>query len=208
MSRLDVVKSLLRSTVRSAASGLQSTKVAETVQRVMREAGLGQGAISDARLTQAVARVPGVVAATVSSASDRVRVDATFDDGERLALSLRPASIHFATGGAKEVGFELARREGMFESRILEIAGAISAEIARGLWRAALTRAPRSDQGALASRDGERVIVDLRSVPEVRWALRQRLPAAMIEALALRSLETEPGRLLLRLSFDRLLPAR
>ncbi|MFI5307783.1 MAG: hypothetical protein ACHQ53_10545 [Polyangiales bacterium] len=208
MSRLDVVKSLLRSTVRSAATGLQSSAVGVTLQRALREAGLSRITVGDGRLTQAVARIPGVVAATVSTAANRVRVDASFDDGKRLAVSLRPATVHFAAGGAKELGFEVEQAETSFEPRVLEIVGAIAAEIARGLWRAALARAPRSDQGGVASRDGGRVIVDLRSVPEVRWALRQRLPAAMIEALTLRSLESEPGRLLLRLSFDRLLATR
>jgi len=208
MSRLDVWKSLLRSGVRSASESLRNVPLATTLGRAVSDAGLARFAIRDAELTAAVARLAQVTAATVSCNQNRVRVDASYADGKHVALSLRPAGAMFAAGGAKELCFEVEPKEAAFDGASQEIVGALAAEIARTLWRPALARAPRSDQGGLATSESGRVVVDLRSVPEVRWAQRQRFPAAMIEAMSPRSLEIEPGRLLVRLSLERLLPRR
>ncbi len=204
MSRLDVLKSLLRSTARSAGAGVRGLPLSTALQRVLSEVSPVRIAIGDAQLTRAVARLPGMVAATVSSGRGKLRVDASFDDGKRLAMTLAPAGMAFAPGGAKELSFAVEPEQSALEPRGQEVMAAIATEIARGLWRTALARAPRSEPGSVVvSREHATLFVDLRGVPEVRWALRQRLPAALIEALHPRALEIREGRLVLTLALDR-----
>ena len=79
---------------------------------------------------------------------------------------------------------------------------AIAAEIARSLWRPVLARAPRSDHAALVTADGGQLFVDLRSVPEVRWAQSQRLPKRD-RSPAPAQIDAEPDGRTLTLALDR-----
>jgi hypothetical protein len=202
-SRSDVLKSLLRSTARTAIDSVMSSKVGSNVQRLLTETSFSRVAIADAQLTAAVARVAHVAAATVSVGQDRVRVDVSFEDGKQLLMALRPDGMVFAPGGAKELAFTVEPEHAAAQGSSRDVIAAIAGEIARALWRPALTRAPRlPDHGAHVSHEGNRWIVDLRSVPEVRWALRQRLPALLIEAIRARGLELGDGRLVLTLAIE------
>src|SRR5690349_21796586 len=98
MSRLDVFKSLLRSGARSVEAGLRQSALGGAVRRAFDEVGLRRTAVEDAALTRAVARLPGVAAATVSSGHGQLRVDAHYADGERFALALAAAGFTFAPG--------------------------------------------------------------------------------------------------------------
>jgi hypothetical protein len=205
MSQLDVLKSLLRSGARSAQSSLRSLPLAVAVQRAVSDLGFNRVTIGDAGLTRAVTRVAEIAAVTVSSGQGRLRIDATFDDGSRLAFALLPAGMAFAPGGAKELSFTVEPSAASRDPRSREVVAAVAGEIARTLWRPALSRAPRSDQGASVSCHDDTLVVDLRSVPEVRWALRQRLPALLIEAIKPRALEIDNARIVLTLALDRLM---
>lgn len=201
-SRSDVLKSLVRSTARSAASRVRQLGLAENVQRLLSDASLSRMTIRDAQLTAAVARVPHVQAATVSVGRDRMRIDVSFDDGKQLLMALRPDGMAFAPGGAKEIAFRVEPDQAAAQPRCRDVLSAIAGEIARTLWRPALSRAPRSAHGAFVGDENGRLIVDLRSVPEVRWALRQRLPALLIEAIRARAIELVEGRLVLALAIE------
>jgi hypothetical protein len=194
---------LLRSTARGAAASLRSTQLAGAVRRALSELAIGRVVVRDDQLTRAVGHVPGVAAATVSCVHSRVRVDLSFEDGSQLLMTLRPAGITFAPGGAKELSFLVEPPEGAQDLRSRDVLGAIAAEIARSLWRPVLARAPRSEHTALVTADGGQLFVDLRSVPEVRWAQSQRLLASVIEALRPRTIDAEPGKLTLTLALDR-----
>jgi hypothetical protein len=205
-SRTDVLKSLLRSTARSALSAVKELPIAASVQRAVQDASLSRVVIRDAQLTAAVARVPQVAAATVSVAHDRLRVDVGFEDGRALQMAIRPDGMAFAPGGAKELGFRVdppaaAQRQGSHE-----VIWAVAAEIARALWRPALARAPRGGPGGYVSDYDGRLVVDLRSVPEVRWAMRQRIPSILIEAIKPRAIELHDGRLLVTIAIEGLRP--
>jgi hypothetical protein len=204
MSGIDVVSSLLRSTARSAAASLRRTQLAGALRRALSELSIGRIVVRDDQLTRAVGHVAGVAAATVSCAHSRVRVDLSFDDGSALLMALRPSGIAFAPGGAKELSFLVEPPQCAQDLRSRDVLAAIAAEIARSLWRPVLARAPRSELSALVTADDGQLFVDLRSVPEVRWAQSQRLLASVIEALRPRSLDAEPGRLTLMLALDRL----
>jgi len=201
-SRVDVVKSLLRSTARSAVAQVKRLPLAAAVQRALSHAALGRAAISDAQLTAAVARVAHVAAATVSVVHDRLRVDVSLDNGKQLLMALWPDGVAFAPSGAKELAFRVEPATAASHPASREVVGAIAGEIARALWRPALARAPRSEHGAFVSDSDGRLIVDLRSVPEVRWAMRQRLPAVLIEAIRARAIELHDGQLVLALAIE------
>jgi hypothetical protein len=204
MTQLDVLKSLMRSSARAAKVGIGKLALTQALQRVLDESRLGRVVISDASLTVAVARAAHVAEATVSAAQGCLRVDVGNADGQRLAMTLRPIGFAFAPGGAKELSFAVEPSEAALDPTSGDVVAAIAGEIARNLWRPALMRAPRSDHGtAMVNRHDGTLIVDLRSVPEVRWALRQRLPALMIEALKPRSLEITQGRVTVALTLDR-----
>jgi hypothetical protein len=204
MSSLDVVTSLLRSAARSAASHLSNSSFVEIARSALQELALGRSAIGDAQLTRAVTRLPEVAAATVSTGQQRLRVDLSFADGSALLMALTPSAIAFAPGGAKELGFTVEPGSAALDFRAHDVVSAIAGEVARALWRPALAGAPASEHRAFVSNDGAVLVVDLRSVPDVRWALQQGLRAAIIEAIRPRSLLASEGELTLRLAISRL----
>jgi hypothetical protein len=202
-SQIDVLKSLVRSSALAARARLQKLTLPAAVQRVLAENGIGSVVIPDAKLTAAVGRIAHVVAATVSAGQERLRVDVSFDEGKRLAMSLRAAGLVFAPGGAKELAFTVEPTEAALDPNGQDVVAAIAGEIARALWRPALARAPRSEHAATVQRHDQTLVVDLRSVPEVRWAQRQRLPALVIEAIKPRAIEIDSGRLVITLALER-----
>lgn len=201
---MDVLRSLLRSTVRSAEQGFASLPISATLRRLIEQSSLGLGRVivRDEQMTAAVARGGDVSAATVSSGRGCVRVDVTYDDGELLRMSLWPDGTAFAPLGAKELSFRCEPDELAQRTRGRDVIGAIAGEIARTLWKPALARAPRSTEPALVSSDRGRMICDLRSVPEVRWAMRQRVYSALVELLRPRSVEVGEGSLTLLLAIE------
>ena len=64
---------------------------------------------------------------------------------------------------------------------------------------------PRGGHGGYVSLTGGRLITDLRSVPEVRWALRQRIPALLIEAIRARAIEIRDGRVIVTIAIEGML---
>ncbi|MGD8861681.1 MAG: hypothetical protein PVI30_16850 [Myxococcales bacterium] len=197
MSRLDVLRSLLRSTAVNARRGLENLPVAEALRRFVEEATLGRATLSDAELTKALGRVSGVSAVTVSADGASLRIDAGFDDGQHVQLRVRPTGVMFAPGGAKEVAFAVEPAGAVERGRTRDLVGALGGAIARQLWAPVLANAPRTGGGAMVSGSGGQLHLDLRSVPEVRWALGKRLHAATIETLKLHRIEVGPGGLLL-----------
>lgn len=204
MSRLDVLRSLLRSTARGAGATLASSPLAGAVRKLIEQSALGLGkvVVRDEQLTAAVARGEEVTAATVVSARGCLRVDVSFSDGELLRMALFPEGAAFAPLGAKELSFRVEPHELAQRMRSRDVIGAIAGEIARSLWRPALARAPRSTEPAFVSHDRDRLVVDLRSVPEVRWAMRQRVYSALVELLRPRALEVGEGGLTLLLALE------
>jgi hypothetical protein len=198
MSRLDVFKSLVRSGVRSAASGVRNSPATALVGKLLADASFGRARVEDARLTALVAKLPEVAAATVSTSPRGMRIDVSFEDGAPLACTARGIRAVFATGGAKELGFEVEPSEALRHPRSGDVVSAIAAEIARTLWRPVLLRAPASEHAAFVTHEDGRLVVDLRSLPDVRWALGQRLPSTMIQALRVRAVQLVEGGLSVR----------
>jgi hypothetical protein len=209
VSRFDLVASLLRSSARGAATKLRELPGANALSRLLSDAALGRTVIPSAQLTAAVARALDASAATVTAGDDAtLHVDVALADGTHLATRLRLTGAVFAAGGAKELSFEADPPESAKTPSCRDAVAAIAAELARALWKPVLLPAPESGPADFVALDDGRLVVDLRSVPEVRWALRQRLPAAMIELLRPRSVSITPQGLELQLSLDPLASTR
>ncbi len=195
MSRIDVMKSLLRSAAVGASQGLDRLGVSASVRKTLSELGSRRLFIPDARLTAAVARVPGVLAATVSTRDGRVRIDATFREGGPLVLCFVPERVTFAAHGAKEWSVLVEPNAAALDSRSGDVLAALAGEVATSFWGPLL----RKDQGhartAFAHRDGDTLVMDLRTLPDVRAALAKRLTATAIDALSLQAIHAEDGGL-------------
>jgi uncharacterized protein YoaH (UPF0181 family) len=195
MSRLDVVKSLLRSAARSTSQqlGRIGGNIAGGIAIRDRLAALlgHRLLITDRQLTAAVARIPEVSAATVSSGEGILRVDATFRDGSDLLLTLTPLRSAFAPRGAKELSMRADPDGASYNPRAGDIAAAIATEVAHALWGPFL-RKQSSARRAIAERHGNLLVVDMRTVPAVRAALAQPLLAAGLDAIGLESVNATP----------------
>lgn len=200
MSSLDVITSLLRSAGRTVASQFARAPLARITRDRLRDLSFGRAAIADDDLTRAVMRVADVAAATVRCAQGRMRVDIGFGNDSQLLMTIIPDKITFAPGGAKELRFAVEPASASRDPRARDVVAALAGEIARALWRPALAGAPASEHAAFVNVEGERLVADLRSVPEVRWATQQALRAAIVEAIEPRAIGVELGHLELPLS--------
>lgn len=201
MSRRDVMKSLLRSAATSASERISQLGVAAQVKRALARVGRDRLFVDDARLTSAVARVPTVLAATVSTRDGELRIDVTFRDGDSLLLRLLPLSVTFAPHGAKEWSVSVEPGSAALDPRAGDIFTALSAEVARTVWGPFLPRRSAQGKTGFAHREGDVLICDLRTLPEVRAAQGQRLSSAGIDALSLSDIVAVDGglKLMLRL---------
>ncbi|MDD9944267.1 MAG: hypothetical protein OXU20_24705 [Myxococcales bacterium] len=208
MARFDFLKSLARSAARSASGRLGATQLTEHLRRRVEKLSLLQTSLSDAQLTRAVGRSMGVAAATVRIDGGGVRVQVTDEAGRDTSMTLWPGKVSFAPQGAKEVSFSVEPPELAERSVAIDIVGAIAGEVARTLWGPFLAGAQRrgnrrNSHATFVHRAGPLLTADLRSVPEVRAVLGQRLPATLLDALRLEALHTMPGALRLQLGLHR-----
>jgi hypothetical protein len=195
MTRLDVARSFLRSAAGGIVSGVERLKVIPSLRKLIETVLRQRLVLPDGKLTAAVAKAPDVTAATVSTRDGQMRIDASFRDGGRLLVHLRPLGTMFAPRGAKEWSVGVEPESAALDPRCADIVVAIAAEVARTLWGPFLRTQRVRTRPATAHRDGAVLIVDLRSVAEVRAALGQPLLAAAIDALNVRSIEAEDGGL-------------
>jgi hypothetical protein len=192
MSRLDVVKSLVRSAASSAGVQLERVRLGGSLRKRISAAAQRRLLLPDSRLTAAVARVADVSAATVSTRSGQLRVDASFCDGTSLLIHVIPVGVAFAPRGAKEWSVRVEPDNAAYNPRCSDIIAALGTEVAHTLWGPFLRGRSVRGRRAIAARDGTMVVIDLRSVPAVRSALTQPLLAAAIEAFGLRAVEVTP----------------
>jgi hypothetical protein len=195
MSRLDVMKSLLRSAAGEASEQLERLSHTGPVRRLLGEFLKGRHFVTDAQLTAALARVSGLVAATVSTHEGGLSIDATFSDGGSLLVRLCPAGVTFAQHGAKELRMRVEPEAAALDARAADAFVAIATEVARALWGPLLVRQEERGKMTSVHRADDVLILDLRSLGEVRAALRQRLRATAMETFALHSLAAQEGGL-------------
>jgi len=187
MSRLDVVKSLLRSAARSTSQQLARVggSLAGGVSIRDRLAALlgHRLLITDRQLTAAVARIPEVAAATVSSGEGVLRIDASFRDGTDLLVTLRPLRSAFAPRGAKELSMRASPENASLNPRAADVAGAIATEVAHALWGPFLRKQPTARR-AIAERHGDMlVVVASEHVPDESRGFEHELIEAIPDGL-------------------------
>lgn len=196
MSRIDVLKSILRSTALAAADKVKSAPVAQTARELIEQAGSLRTRITEAALTAAVARAANATAATVRAQQGRLLIDASFDDSDKpLQVAIWPASFSFAPLGAKEIAFGVEPIEALRDPRAQDVCAAIATEIAHAIWRSVLGPVPPGDSTAFVSCEGDHLVADLRSVPAVRRSQAKKLVMTFIEALRPQRIEVDGGEL-------------
>jgi len=195
--RLDVLKSLVRGAATRAGSTLRELGPVAALRRAVADVAR-QRAVIDARsLTNAVAHARGVSAASVVVRDGAIRVEASFESGP-LSFSLLPQGARFAPRGAKELRFRVEPASLVGDGRVADVAGVVSARVARALW-GALLRGEYEEGGAIVDRDGDVLRVDLRTVSAVRRAHVHGPIAAFVDVLELADLTAEEGQLRLTL---------
>jgi hypothetical protein len=192
MSRIDVLKSLLRSTALAAVDKVRNSPTTAAARDVIEQAGLMRTRITEASLTAAVARAANATAATVRAQQGRLLIDASFDDSDKpLQVAIWPASFSFAPLGAKEIAFGVDPIEALRDPRVQDVCAALATEIAHAIWRTVLP----GESTAFVSCEGDHLVADLRSVPAVRRNQAKKLAMTFIEALKPQKIEIEGGEL-------------
>ena len=200
--RSDFLRSLVRGFAEGAGRrlGLPLTNL----QKLFREAVLQASSVSDRQITKALTRVASVREASAVCRDERIWIEATFEDGESVQLSVAPLGARFAPRGAKEVLFHV-EPEGMAgRARARDLVGAIAALIAHALWAPFFGRLLNPSFDAIAERDGSEVRVDLRSVPAVRAAHKKGL-SQLFDMLELGGVGVVDGALRLQIKLPPLL---
>jgi hypothetical protein len=196
MSRIDVLKSLLRSTALAAADKVTRAPIAQTAREIIEQAGLLRTRITEAALTAAVARAANATAATVRAQQGRLLIDASFDDSDKpLQIAIWPASFSFAPLGAKEIAFGIEPIEALRDPRAQDVCAALATEIAHTIWRSVIGPSVPGESTAFVSCEGDHLVADLRSVPAVRRSQTKKLVMTFIEALRPQRIEVDGGEL-------------
>jgi hypothetical protein len=199
MSRLDELRSLMRTAVSRAGEGLGKLGGLGEARRVLRELAHQRLLVPESAVTAAVARARGVDSAAAQVRDGAIWVDAFFADGDHLQARLEPATPTFAPRGPKELAFHVSPLEATRSRHLNDVVSALATAVAHALWAVALPRGD-ADVGAIVDRDSDaRLRVDLRSVPAVRALLARGSAGAIIEVLELSGIECERGELRLQL---------
>jgi hypothetical protein len=200
--RSDFLRSLVRGFAEGAGRRLGLPLA--SLQKLIREAVLQAQSVSDRQITKALTRVESVREASAVCRDERIWIEATFEDGESVQLSVAPLGARFAPRGAKEVLFHV-EPEGMAgRARARDLVAAIAALIAHALWAPFFGRLLNPSFDAIAERDGSEVRVDLRSVPAVRAAHKKGL-SQLFDMLELGGVGVVDGALRLQIKLPPLL---
>ena len=197
---------LLRSLVRGFAEGA-GRKLGvpfHGLSRTLRDAFAELSSVNDREIAKALTRVSGVREASAVCRDERIWIEATFDEGDRVSVSLQPLAARFAPRGAKEVSFRLEPSELAGRAEVRDLIGAIAALIAHTLWAPFFGRVANPRYDAIAERDGGDVRVDLRSVPAVRAAAQRGL-MQLFDVLELGGLAVTEGALRLHIRLPALM---
>ena len=122
-----------------------------------------------------------------------------------LQVCLLPLGIAFAPGGAKDVSFRVQPAEAAAERAVCDVVGAIASELARAVWGPFLFQNRPDADWAFVERDGDILRVDLRTVPAVRAAMARAPMAMIMEALTVKEIAAEPGRLRMTLALPEMI---
>jgi hypothetical protein len=200
--RSDFVRSIVRGLAEGAGKRL-GVPIAG-LARLFREALAQASSVSDRQIAKALTRVPQVREASAVCRDERIWIDATFEDGANIRVSVTPLPPRFAPRGAKELMFLVDPEQMAGRAQVRDLVGAIGALVAHSLWAPFFGRLLNPSFDAIAERDGDHVRVDLRSVPAVRAAHQKGL-GQLFDMLELRGLSVSDGALRLHVKLPPLL---
>ncbi|NCQ60171.1 MAG: hypothetical protein GW913_05785 [Myxococcales bacterium] len=196
MSRLDVLRSLLRAAGDGTRARLRTLGPLAEIRERLRSLRDGRVPITEARITACLARAEGIASLSAAASGGAIRIHATLENGESLELAIEPASAHFAARGAKELSFRVVPEELAHRAPAKALVGSLAGLVAHTLFAVAVHGAEEGE-AALTERDGPgQLRVDLRSLPSLRRAPRAMTMA--LDALSLDALEVADGALVLR----------
>jgi hypothetical protein len=200
--RSDFFRSLVRGFAEGAGRRLGIPFA--NLTRMLREAVAQASSVSDRQIAKALTRLPEVREASAVCRDERIWIEATFDNGENVKVSVMPLAPRFAPRGAKELSFHVEPEQLAGRANVRDLVGAIAALVAHSLWAPFFGRLLNPSFDAIAERDGAQVRVDLRSVPAVRAAQQKGL-AQLFDMLELSSLTVNEGALRLHVKLPPLL---
>jgi hypothetical protein len=200
--RSDFVRSIVRGLAEGAGKRLGVPL--SGLAKLLREALAQASSVSDRQIAKALTRVPQVREASAVCRDERIWIDATFEDGANVRVSVFPLPPRFAPRGAKELLFQVEPELAAGRAQVRDLVGAIAALVAHALWAPFFGRLLNPSFDAIAERDGENVRVDLRTVPAVRAAHQKGL-GQLFDMLELRSLSVSDGALRLHVKLPPLL---
>lgn len=193
--RYDFVRSLVRGFAEGASRRIGIPLA--SLQRLVKEAIQQASSVSERQIAKALTRVPNVREASAVCRDERIWIEATFEEGEPVHVSVTPRGARFAPRGAKELIFEVQPEELAGRAVVRDLVAAIAALIAHSLWAPFFGRLLNPSFDAIAERDGSEVRVDLRTVPAVRTAMQRGL-GQLFDMLELSALSVEDGALRLQ----------
>jgi len=171
--RYDFVRSLVRGFAEGASKRLGIPLA--NLQRMLRDAVAQASSVSERQIAKALTRVPSVREASAVCRDDRIWIEATFDEGDPVRVSVLPLGARFAPRGAKELVFQVESEIMAGRAVVRDLVGAIAVLVAHSLWAPFFGRLLNPSFDAIAEREGSEVRVDLRSVPAVRAAQQKGL---------------------------------
>ncbi len=196
---MDVLRSLIRSAAERAGGTLRRLGPVAKARQALREVMRQRAVVGEEELASAVAHAHGVRAASVAARDGAVRLDVTFDDGDRFAASLVPLGARFAPRGPKELLFRVEPGESARGPRAADVAAAVAGAVARGLWRGLL---PEDEDGApptIVDRDDDVLRIDLRTLPAVRKLQAKGGLGVIIDVMEVRGITADHGELSIQL---------
>jgi hypothetical protein len=200
--RSDFVRSIVRGLAEGAGKRLGVPL--SGLAKLLREALAQASSVSDRQIAKALTRIPQVREASAVCRDERIWIDATFDDGVNVRVSVFPLPPRFAPRGAKELLFQVEPEQAAGRAQVRDLVGAIAALVAHALWAPFFGRLLNPSFDAIAERDGDNVRVDLRTVPAVRTAHQKGL-GQLFDMLELRGLSVSEGALRLHVKLPPLL---
>ena len=205
MSRIDVMKILLRSAARAVSERARRLDLPATVRQALQDALARRVLLRDAQLTQAAGCAPRIAAITVCSKPEGLQIDASLVDGGELRAILVPLGAAFAPGGAKDISFRVLPAEAAEQRALMDVVCAITSLLARAVWGPFMPPDCGTSPWAAVECDGDVMRVDLRTVPAVRAAMGRSPMNMVVDMLSIGEIRAEPGALHLTLALPELL---
>jgi len=200
VSRLDLLRSLLRGAAEAGAERLGGLRPVAGVRAAIAEVRARRATLTEPMLTAAISgAVDGAVGTTVSLRGGQIVVDLELEGRAPLSLGIVPELARFAPRGAKEVVFRVEPPDAVRDAVAREVVGALAGAIARALWGPILGPRPAGEH-ALVEPEGGRLRADLRTVPAVRSTFEGSPLAVALEVISIESFAVEDRALRLRIA--------